>query len=124
MKIYLSGAMTGVPLMGFPAFDEAASRIRAAGHVAISPAELDRLLGYDERSFENNHATPEQLRNFLERDLNVIAREATAIALLSGWESSKGSLAELALARALGLPVYDEYLNPIKVDIQLKVIQS
>lgn len=120
MRIYISGPMSGVPLMGFPAFDAAADRIRKAGHIAISPADLDRQMGYNERSFEDGSATPEQIRNFLERDLSVIARESTAVAVLNGWEKSKGALAEVALARAIGIPVYDEYLNPLKLHIEIR----
>ena len=43
------------------------------------------------------------LREALADDCEYICRNATAIALLPGWENSKGARAEHALAVALGL---------------------
>jgi len=45
------------------------------------------------------------LREALALDLDFICREADAIALLPGWENSKGATAEHATAVALGLSV-------------------
>lgn len=123
-KFYVAGPMRGYPLFNFPKFDEVCKRIRDAGHVAIGPQELDRLCGIDEHTLTDNDITDKMIRSFFHRDLTIILTDADAIAMIDGWEKSSGALAELALARTLRLPVYDEYLNPIKVDIQLKVIQS
>jgi hypothetical protein len=42
------------------------------------------------------------LREALADDTKFICLEADAIALLPGWENSKGAKAELALSEALG----------------------
>jgi hypothetical protein len=40
-KIYLSGPMTGLPDLNFPAFNAAASALRAKGLNVINPAEIN-----------------------------------------------------------------------------------
>ena len=40
MKMYLSGPMTGMAENNFPAFHDAAAKLRAGGHEVVNPAEL------------------------------------------------------------------------------------
>jgi hypothetical protein len=110
MKIYLAGPMRGYPSFNFPAFDFAAALLRAEGHDVFSPAERDRTI--HGLALEDNASGNEQiaekllgfsLREALAADTQFIALAADAIALLPGWEKSSGALAELALAKALGL---------------------
>lgn len=111
MKIYIAGPMTGIPNFNFPAFNRAAAVLRAEGHSVFNPAERDieRHGGVD-ISFSNDTGDPEQakrdfnfsLREALADDTAFICRDADAIAMLPGWENSKGARAEHALAFALG----------------------
>lgn len=113
MKIYLAGPMRGIPEFNFPAFYEAAALLRAEGHVVFSPAEKDNEKHGCDISAGNIEGSEEQakkqhgfsLRQALGMDLAWICAEADAIALLPGWENSKGVRAELATANALGLQV-------------------
>ena len=58
------------------------------------------------------------LRHALGRDLEWIAKNATHIYLLDGWEKSSGARAEKALADALGLEVlYQTEPNPLPSDL-------
>lgn len=110
MKIYLAGPMRGYPEFNFPAFHTGAKFLREQGHEVFSPAEndidnngdfsADYQTG-DEKALEAN--TGWTLRKALEQDTAWICRHADAIALLPGWQASKGAKAELALAKALGL---------------------
>ena len=109
MKIYLAGPMRGYENFNFPAFDFAAAKLRQEGHEVFSPAERDRLIHGPK--LENNKTGDEveaektvgfSLRDALATDMDWIARNADAIALLPGWEKSSGAQAELALAKALG----------------------
>ena len=116
MKLYLAGAMRGIPEFNFPAFHAAAARLRAEGHMVFSPAERDieRHGGVD-ISAGNVNGCEEQaakahgfdLRVALREDLAWICEHADGIAMLPGWENSKGATAERAAALALGLPVLD-----------------
>jgi hypothetical protein len=122
MRFYLAGPMSGIPHFNFPAFHAAAAILRAQGHEVFNPAERDieRHGGVDISA--NNHAgDPAQaakdhnfsLRDALAEDTAYICREADAIAMLPGWENSKGARAEHALALALGHSVI--YLWPVNV---------
>jgi hypothetical protein len=103
MKLYLAGPMRGIAQFNFPAFDAGAARLRARGHVVISPAELDRQSGINEN---DDNLPSDFLRGAMKRDLAAIC-ECDGIALLSGWEKSKGVAVELALAKLLGLEIID-----------------
>lgn len=88
-RIYLSGPMTGIPDHNFPAFHEWAARLRAQGHEVVSPAELSEGKTWVEC-------------------LRVDIRElcgCDAIALMPGWEASKGANLELHVAHRLELEV-------------------
>jgi hypothetical protein len=114
MKIYVAGPMRGIPMFNFPAFNAAAARLRAEGHFVFNPAErdIDRHNGVDISAGnvdgDESKAAKEHgfnLRDALADDAEFICRHADAIALLPGWDRSKGAKAELALAEALGLDV-------------------
>lgn len=114
MKIYLAGPMRGIPDFNFPMFDVAAANLRARGFEVFSPADNDRQKGYVGKPVD------EIKRDCIMDDLTYIAREADAIALLPGWEASKGVAAEVALAIFLDLKLItlteDEvYGRPAKV---------
>lgn len=109
--IYLAGPMTGIPEFNFPAFNAAADKLRAGGHRVFNPAERDieRHGGVDiskgNASGSQEHAAKEHgfsLREALADDTAWICKEATAIAMLPGWENSKGARAEWHLSIALG----------------------
>lgn len=109
MKIYLAGRMRGIPKFNFPAFFAAADALRQKGHTVFNPAERDVNL-HGEALMDNptgdvskiDPALNFSLRHALAADTQFICLEADAIALLPGWEQSKGATAEHALAVALG----------------------
>lgn len=115
VKIYVAGPMRGIPEFNFPAFYAAAAKLRAAGFVVFNPAERDNEKYGTDISVGN--ATGDEavatarhgfnLREALGADLAWICAEADAIALLPGWERSKGTTAEHATAVALGLTVLE-----------------
>ncbi|WP_256580173.1 MULTISPECIES: DUF4406 domain-containing protein [unclassified Pseudomonas] len=88
--IYLSGPMTGLADLNFPAFHAMAARLRAAGHAVVNPAELD-------------HPTKDW-SDCLRRDI-VALMECYTLATLSGWEHSKGARLEVIIAERLGMTV-------------------
>lgn len=112
MNIYLAGPMRGYPEFNYPAFRAAAKRLREAGHSVFSPAEKDiERHGGEDISIGTMGQLAEieakgfSLRDAIADDLEYIIRHADAIALLPGFEASKGVTVELALARFLDLEV-------------------
>lgn len=103
-KIYLSGAMTGLPDYNYPAFHAAAAELRAEGHEVYNPAEYPH-----EGSFETF-----PIREAFAAYSQYICLEANAIYLLDGWENSKGVKAELALAENCGLLIVEYPLPETK----------
>lgn len=99
-KIYLAGPMSGLPDNNFPAFDRAAERLRAAGHEVISPADMTRAAGFD----ASHVSTPAQYAAFLRDDIKAILT-VDAIAMLPGWQDSRGATLEFNVAAMIGLDV-------------------
>lgn len=105
--------MRGIPEFNFPAFERAAYDLRTIGYTVFSPHEKDNErhgkdiskgnLHGDEAQAEEEHGF--SLRQALAEDMAWLCLHADSICLLPGWKNSKGALAELATAEALGLAV-------------------
>jgi hypothetical protein len=111
-KLYLAGPMRGIALFNYPAFEKAAATLRADGYYVFNPAEADIVrTGKDAGDLSPSGDLAEaqakgfDLRAALCEDLTFVCKEADGIALLPGWEKSKGATAEHATAVALGLNV-------------------
>lgn len=102
MRIYIAGGMRGYEKCNFSAFDEAAALGRALGHEIVSPAEMDRALGFNENTMDETASCLGGLGNIVIRDIEAI-RGCDAIAMLPGWEMSVGARAEYAEAKWLNL---------------------
>lgn len=105
--IYIAGPMRGLPDFNFDAFFEAEARWQGAGWTVRNPARMDSDDGFDPNMSDKLMDDPDLLRWFAKRDLKAILEDATAVAVLQGWEASKGACMEIALADFIGLPVYD-----------------
>lgn len=90
-RVYLSGPMTGLPDLNFPAFHAAAATLRAAGFDVVSPAEVNP-----------DHSMPWE--QCLRLDIKALC-DCDAIALMPGWENSKGAHLELHIAHRIGLTI-------------------
>jgi hypothetical protein len=96
MKIYLAGPMSGLPDYNYPAFNAAAKALRELGHHVENPAE--------------NPQPPCRTWHAYMRQAVAQLVRCEAVALMPGWESSKGANLEHRLAQDLGLlviPVWD-----------------
>lgn len=86
-RVYLAGPMSGLPDLNFPAFHAAATSLRGFGFDVVNPAELN----------------PEKDKPWAECMRVDIAQLVTCqgIALLPGWEKSKGARLESQIASDL-----------------------
>jgi len=128
---YVSGPMRGLPDFNFPAFDDASERGRRLGYTIISPADMDRANGVDENT--DPVEAESEIRVFVELDVGVLLHlkpeHGDGIALLPGWERSTGALAELFVARWLGLRVvsaitFREFQRGSPADMIAELVRS
>jgi hypothetical protein len=85
--------MTGLPEYNFPAFNAAAMYLRELGYEVFNPAE----------SFEGATSLP--YATYLRHDIEAVL-SVDAICCINGWEAGTGARLEVAIALALGLPIY------------------
>lgn len=90
-RIYISGPMTGMPELNFPAFHAEAARLRAIGYDVVNPAELnpDPAMSWHE---------------CMRRDLAALLNCDT-LALLEGWQKSAGAHLEMHVAHRGGIEI-------------------
>jgi hypothetical protein len=101
---YLSGPMRGLYQWGFPIFDRNAAFLRDNGWTIISPAEVDRELGFDETD-EKAVFTEEDFQVAIRRDYEALTK-CDSIIFLPGWENSTGARLESDFANVLKLDRY------------------
>jgi len=90
--LYIAGPMTGLPDFNYPAFFDAARRLRAAGYDVENPAE-------------NKPEGTASWLAYMQMSLVQISR-VDGLALLPGWLDSKGARIEARLADELGLRLW------------------
>lgn len=95
MKVYIAGPMSGLPEFNYPAFNAAEGTLLVAGHFPLNPA----------RSEEHNHTGKPQAWDWYMRHALRMVADAEGVALLDGWENSRGATLEHHVATALGLDV-------------------
>lgn len=91
LRLYVSGPMTGLPALNFPAFMAAALQLRGLGFEAINPAELNPDPG-------------KSWAECMRVDIKHLM-DCDGVALLPGWETSKGAGMECSIASMLGMDV-------------------
>jgi hypothetical protein len=109
MRVYIGGPMTGYPHFNFPAFDAKRDELRAAGHLPISPADLDRAIGFDPadaHAVQNIPIDREFMKFAVQRDVDALL-QCDAIVLLPGWEKSRGARGERTIAEWIGLKIFE-----------------
>lgn len=94
MKIYVCGRMRGLKDFGYPAFHDAADRLRRIGHSVFNPAE----------AFKGDTSLSES--TYARMDFSQIATWAEAIVVLPGYEYSRMGACEVLMAQFLALPIY------------------
>jgi hypothetical protein len=89
IRCYVAGPMTGIEALNFPAFHAAAAILRARGYEVVNPAEInaDPSAGWDA---------------CMRADIAQLVT-CDCIALLPGWEKSRGATIEARLAGDLGI---------------------
>lgn len=110
MIVYIAGPMRGRQYFNFPAFDAVKAELSAKGFTVVSPADMDRKIGFDPELLGSDYDWTDlnqchfSLMDAIDRDVDAL-KKCEAIYMLNGWEQSKGAKAEKALAEWIGLKV-------------------
>lgn len=91
VRIYISGPMSGLPELNFPAFHAAAAALRAKGFDVVNPAEI-------------NAEHPGRWESCMKADIKALC-DCDALVMLPGWERSNGAHLEVHLAHRLGMQI-------------------
>lgn len=111
MKIYLSGPMSGYVDSNFPEFHKTAAALREKGLDVVNPAEI--CVGNPPN--ENDKSMWDEFYNACMRaDIKALC-DCQAIAMMPGWEKSKGAHLELHIAHRVGLEV--KHVSDLLADI-------
>ena len=106
MKIFVSGPMRGIPYYGFPAFDAARAAFEAAGFDVVTPADLDRSVGFDAMDLPSdtdwNTEAGFDVRAAIKRNIDALL-DADGVVFLEGWGGSLGCNIERLIADRLNM---------------------
>ncbi len=91
MKVYISGAMTGMPEYNYPAFFAAEEMLKEQGYDVVNPARSGVREGWC-------------WGDYVREDLKWLV-ECDKIAMIPGWENSKGARLERHIAQNLEMPI-------------------
>jgi len=115
-RAYIAGPMRGFPKYNFPAFLDADEQVRRRGFETLNPAVIEIEQGLDpinrpeEAEERVSQFTSEDWMEVILRDLGCILTldpKTDALFVLPGWERSTGAVAEVMLARWMGVQVRD-----------------
>ena len=90
--------MTGLPDFNYPAFNDAEDKLRELGWLVANPAHIRTHPG---------HLEGDAVWNYYIRQAIPMLLSANDIALLPGWQDSKGAKLELLIAQNLRMPTWD-----------------
>ncbi len=90
-SLYLCGPMSGLPQFNYPAFFEAAERLRDVGYIVRNPAD-------------NPPPKCGTYPGWIRLALAQLV-QCNGLAYLDGWESSTGAHIEIRVARDLTMPI-------------------
>lgn len=94
--LYIAGPMTGIEAFNYPAFDKAAVDLRRRGYTVLNPTAIDA-----------DNPTPGKKQPwewYMRKALQMLLR-AQAVAVLPGWNESKGARLEVRVAHGLGMQI-------------------
>ena len=105
VKIYIAGPMTGLPEYNLPAFAAAAVELESLGYEVTNPGRHGVIEGFT-------------WQDYVRRGL-IELLACDAIALLDGWESSRGAKLEVQVAETL---FGYEMVRPIEEWIAMRAV--
>jgi len=94
--LYVAGPMTGIPEFNYPAFDAAERSLASCGYLVLNPTHAEK--------HNPTPGTPQAWGWYMRHCIRMVLA-ADGMALLPGWENSRGATLERTIATALDLDV-------------------
>jgi hypothetical protein len=88
-RVYIAGPMSGYPGHNFAAFNAWAAKLRETGYDVANPVDINP-----------DATTP--WNTYLKQDLSRVL-QCDVVAVLPGWELSRGAKLEVEVAQAVGI---------------------
>lgn len=92
MKLYIAGPMSQLPEFNYPAFMDAERQLVASGYEVENPARPGQVDGWT-------------WRDYMKRGIRQML-DCEGVALLPGWQHSRGAQIEAALATQFGMRLW------------------
>lgn len=107
MKIFVSGPMRGIPYYNFPAFDAAKAAFEAVGFDVVTPADLDRAVGFDAMDLPADTDWRAEagfdVRAAMKRNIDAML-DCDGVVFLDPMNVSAGCMIELHIANRCRIP--------------------
>lgn len=106
-KVYISGAMTDIEDMNRPAFKKAQEKLISLNFDVVNPHNLfteKEVHDINEKVKKGELNKDEAWCYFMKRDIENLMK-CEFVAVLPYWETSRGANLELALAKAVKMPI-------------------
>jgi hypothetical protein len=94
--LYVAGPMTGLPNFNYAAFNYVGRVLEGAGYTVLNPVDAEK--------HNPTPGTPQTWDWYMRHALGMVLA-ADGLAVLEGWECSRGARLEVDVAHALTLPV-------------------
>ena len=94
--LYVAGPMSHLPKYNYPAFTNAATRLGLLGYDTLNPVDAE--------GHNPTPGVPQEWDWYMRHALRMVLK-ADGVAVLPGWECSRGARLEVDVAHALRLPV-------------------
>ena len=111
MKLYIAGPMTGIANLNYPEFMRIEEILKQRGFSVENPARVDYLHSRELKMLMlgNSCGVCSAGKNhdwewYMKRTIAMLI-ECDGVALLRGWDASRGAIIEHDLAVKLGMPV-------------------
>ena len=106
--LYVAGPMTGKVDLNYPFFREVGQNLTDCGYRVLNPVDVDDLHAAEELDTLTKcevcyHNRKHEWDWYMRRTVKMLC-DADGIALLRGWEQSRGAKIEVAFAQALNMP--------------------
>lgn len=103
-RIYISGPMSDIDELNYPAFFAAAETYREMGYQVVNPAD-DNPQGPQEYAAQNEYERKASWRAYMRKNLRDVLG-CDEILMLPGWRRSKGARLERFVAIKVGIVVH------------------